>query len=67
MNKTKGKIAVLVGIIGVIIAVVMLFNTDLEHIEDTNGVENFELQTITDKKTYREYFREEYKYENNKV
>ncbi len=48
MNGKKGKIVALVGIIVAIIAVVMLFNSGLEHIEDTNGVENFELQTITD-------------------
>ena len=32
----------------VIIGAVALFNSDLEHIEDTNGAENFALQTITD-------------------
>lgn len=32
----------------VIIGAFVLFSSDLEHIEDTNGAENFALQTITD-------------------
>lgn len=48
MKNIKNKLFVPVILIVVIIAGVMLFNTDLEHIEDTNGAENFELQTITD-------------------
>ena len=48
MKNIKNKLFVPVILIVVIIAGVMLFNTDLEHIEDTNGADNFELQTITD-------------------
>ena len=44
----KNKLFVPIILVVVIIAGVMLFNSDLEHIEDTNGAENFELQTITD-------------------
>lgn len=32
----------------VAVAVFWIFGSDIEHIEDTNGAENFELQTITD-------------------
>ena len=48
MKNIKNKLFVPVILIAVIIAGIMLFNTDLEHIEDTNGADNFELQTITD-------------------
>lgn len=48
MKNIKNKLFVPVILITVIIAGIMLFNTDLEHIEDTNGADNFELQTITD-------------------
>ena len=48
MKNIKSKLFVPVILIVVIIAGIMLFNTDLEHIEDTNGADNFELQTITD-------------------
>ena len=48
MKNIKNKLFVPVILIVVIIAGIMLFNTDLEHIEDTNGADNFELQTITD-------------------
>ena len=44
----KNKLFVPIIFVVVIIAGIMLFNSDLEHIEDTNGAENFELQTITD-------------------
>ncbi len=48
MKNIKNKLFVPLILIVVVIAGVMLFNTDLEHIEDRNGAENFELQTITD-------------------
>lgn len=48
MKNIKNKLFVPVIIVVVIIGAVMLFNSDLKHIEDTNGAENFELQTITD-------------------
>lgn len=48
MKKIKNKLFIPVVLVAVIIAAFMLFNTDLEHIEDTNGADNFELQTITD-------------------
>ncbi len=48
IRNIKNKLFVPVILVVVIIAGVMLLNSDLEHIEDTNGAENFELQTITD-------------------
>ena len=48
MKNIKNKLFVPVILVIVIIGAIMLFNSDLEHIEDTNGAENFELQTITD-------------------
>ena len=48
MKKIKNKLFIPVILVAVIIAAFMLFNTDLEHIEDTNGADNFDLQTITD-------------------
>ncbi len=48
IRNVKNKLFVPVILIIVIIGAVMIFNSDLEHIEDTNGAENFELQTITD-------------------
>ncbi len=44
----KNKLFVALVLVAVIIAGVMLLNSDLEHIEDTNGAKNYELQTITD-------------------
>ncbi len=48
MKNIKNKFFVLVILVVVVIGAVMLLNSDLEHIEDINGAENFELQTITD-------------------
>lgn len=48
MKNIKNKLFVPVILVVVIIGVIMLFNSDLEHIEDTNGADNFALQTITD-------------------
>ncbi len=45
----KSKFVMVLIIISVVLAMVMLLNTDLEHIEDTNGADDFSLQTITDK------------------
>lgn len=48
MKSLKDKIFIAVILVVVAIGAIMLFNTDLEHIEDTNGAENFQLQKITD-------------------
>lgn len=48
MTNLKNKLFVPVILVVVAIAGFMLLNSDLEHIEDTNGAENFALQTITD-------------------
>lgn len=48
IKNIKNKLFVPVILVIVIIGAVMILNSDLEHIEDTNGAENFELQTITD-------------------
>ncbi|MBQ7295226.1 MAG: hypothetical protein IJW86_03410 [Clostridia bacterium] len=48
MEKLK-KILLPVGaVIFVAVIVVMMFTSDLEHIEDTNGADNYSLQQITD-------------------
>ena len=57
MKNIKNKLFVPVILIAVIIAGIMLFNTDLEHIEDTNGADNFELQTITDEDIINEFVK----------
>ena len=38
----------LVAVAMIVVAVVWMMGDDLEHIEDTNGTENYSLQTITD-------------------
>lgn len=48
IKNIKNKLFVPVIIVVVIIGAIMLFNSDLEHIEDTNGADNFKLQQITD-------------------
>ena len=48
MKSLKDKIFIAVILVVVAIGAIMLFNTGLEHIEDTNGVEDFRLQTISD-------------------
>ena len=48
MEKIK-KIIAAVGAVAIIaVAAVWFLSDDLEHIEDTNGADNFSLQTITD-------------------
>lgn len=47
--KNLKKILIWVGAIAiVVVCVVLAFTDDLEHIEDTNGADNYSLQTITD-------------------
>lgn len=49
LNGTIKKILLaVVVVVGVAFAIFMLLDSDLEHIEDTNGADNFTLQTITD-------------------
>ena len=50
MNEKTKKLLMIIGA-AVLIAVcaIWFLSSDLEHIEDTNGAENFALQTITDK------------------
>lgn len=48
LRRIKDKIFIFVIVVIVAIGGIMLLNSDLEHIEDTNGADNFELQTITD-------------------
>ncbi|MBQ8015553.1 MAG: hypothetical protein IJ264_05140 [Clostridia bacterium] len=49
MNEKIKKIIAIVGaVVLVIVCAVWFLGSDLEHIEDTNGAENFALQTITD-------------------
>lgn len=47
-EKTKKIIAIIGAIVMVAVAAVWFLNSDPEHIEDTNGTDNFSLQTITD-------------------
>ena len=48
MAGIKKIIGTLVFVVAIIAAVVMLLNNPVEHVEDTNGADNYELQTITD-------------------
>lgn len=49
MNEKIKKILIGIGVtVLVIVCGIWFLSDDLEHIEDTNGAENFELQTITD-------------------
>ncbi|MBR4962043.1 MAG: hypothetical protein IKY52_14195 [Clostridia bacterium] len=48
MKTLKDKIFIVVIVIVVAAGAVSLFTSDLEHIEDTNGPDNYALQTITD-------------------
>lgn len=48
MAGIKKILGAIVFVVAIIAAVVMLLSNDVEHIEDTNGADNYELQTITD-------------------
>lgn len=48
MKKSKKTLIGIGAIALVIVCGIWFLSDDLEHIEDTNGAENFELQTITD-------------------
>ena len=47
-EKTKKIIAAVGAVVLIAVCALWFFNSDLEHIEDTNGAENYALQTITD-------------------
>ena len=47
-EKTKKIIAIIGAVVLVAVGCVWFLNSDLEHIEDTNGSDNFSLQEITD-------------------
>lgn len=49
MSEKMKKIIMIIGaVVLVAVCAVWFLNSDLEHIEDTNGADNFALQTITD-------------------
>ena len=48
MKKAKKLLFTVVAILLIAIAVVWFLGDNMRHIEDTNGADNFELQTITD-------------------
>ena len=48
MAGIKKILGAVVFVVAIIAAVIMLLNNPIEHIEDTNGADNYELQTITD-------------------
>lgn len=48
MNRIKKILVIIVGLVGAGVAIFMLLGNDLEHIEDTNGADNYALQSITD-------------------
>lgn len=49
LNEKTKKILIGIGaIVLIVVAVVWFMQSDLEHIEDTNGADNYNLQTITD-------------------
>lgn len=49
MNEKIKKILAIIGAIAIVaVCAVSFLNSNLEHIEDTNGADNFALQTITD-------------------
>ncbi len=47
-EKTKKILIRTSALVLIVVAVVWFIQTDLEHIEDTNGADNYNLQTITD-------------------
>lgn len=49
LNEKTKKILIGIGaLVLIVVSAVWFMQTDLEHIEDTNGAENYNLQTITD-------------------
>ena len=49
LNEKTKKILIGIGaIVLIVVAAVWFMQSDLEHIEDTNGADNYNLQTITD-------------------
>lgn len=48
MNKIKKILGCIVAVAVVVVCAVSLLGNDLEHIEDTNGEDNYALQEITD-------------------
>ncbi len=48
MNKLKKILVPALIVIFVAVCGIWMFSSDLEHIEDTNGADNYSLQTITD-------------------
>ena len=48
MNFIKKLLFFVVAVVFVIVWAVLSFNNSIEHIEDTNGADNYSLQTITD-------------------
>lgn len=47
-EKAKKTIAIIGAVALIAVCIIWFSSSDLEHIEDTNGAENFALQTITD-------------------
>ena len=47
-EKTKKILTVIAAVVMVAVAAVWFLNSNLEHIEDTNGADNYTLQTIKD-------------------
>lgn len=48
MTKLKKIILPVLALIFVVVGCIWIFSSDLEHIEDTNGADNYSLQQITD-------------------
>ena len=47
-QKTKNILWAFFALVMVIVFTMLFLNNDLEHIEDTNGLDDYTLQTITD-------------------
>lgn len=48
MNERMKKILTIIGVIVIAVGVIWFMNSDIDQIEDTNGDDNYKLQTITD-------------------
>lgn len=46
--KVKNILWIIFAVVMVVVFIILFINDDLEHIEDTNGADNYNLQTITD-------------------